>query len=254
MNRLEQKLDTGKTLISAWCGLADPRYVEIIANHDFDAVTLDMQHGLWDEASVLQGITAVTLRGQAALVRLPLSRWDLASRVMDFGALAVIAPMVNTREDAEAFASACRFAPVGERSFGPGYAASLYNLSVPEYLQDYDRCSLALAMVETRQAYENLDEIISVDGIDGVLIGPSDLSISFRQNRFPDAFGPDTLDVIKDIIARCQQAGKKVASFSVDPEGANLLSGLGVDLIGLGIDDYYLQNGIGPILAGLNFR
>ncbi len=254
MQRLIQKLDSGNTLISAWCGIADPRYIELIASHDFDAVTLDMQHGLWDEASVLQGITAVTLRCQPAFVRLPLARWDLAARVMDFGALGVIAPMVNSREDAAAFAAACRFAPVGERSFGPGYAASLFKLGVAEYLEDYDRCSLALAMVETRQAYENLDDIISVDGIDGILIGPSDLSISFRQNRFPDAFGPDTLDVIKDIINRCRQAGKKVASFSVDPGGANLLDGLDVDLIGLGIDEYYLQHGIGPIIEKLNFR
>ena len=254
MQRLKQKFESGKTLVSGWCGVADPRYIELIAAHNFDAVTLDMQHGLWDEASVLQGITAVTLRGQPALVRLPLARWDLAARVMDFGALGVIAPMVNTREDAESFAAACRFPPTGERSFGPGYAASIFNLSVDDYLEDYDHCSLALAMIETRQAYENLDDIISVDGIDGVLIGPSDLSISFRQNRFPDAFGPDTLEVIKDIVNRCKLAGKKVASFSVDPGGANLLNEIGVDLIGLGIDEYYLQHGIGPTLKSLNFR
>ncbi len=254
MRRLKEKFNGDKTVLSGWCGITDPRYIETIAGHAFDAITLDMQHGLWDESSVLQGITSLVARGQAPMVRIPLARWDLASRVMDFGALAVIAPMINTLEDAKAFASACRFAPLGERSFGPGYAASLYGLSIDAYLEDYDRCSLALAMVETRQAYENFDDIISVEGIDGILIGPSDLSISFRQNRFPDPFGVDTIDVIKDIIQRCHQAGKKVASYSVDPEGANLLHELGVDMIGLGHDGYYLEHGIGPILAGLNFR
>ena len=110
---------------------------------------------------------------------------------MDLGALAVIAPMINTADDARAFVSATRFVPVGNRSFGPRHAASLYGIDTKEYLSEFDHCSLALAMIETREAYDNLDEIIEVEGIDGVLIGPGDLSISFRQNPIPDAYGVD---------------------------------------------------------------
>ena len=254
MRRLKHILDAGGTVLSGWCGITDTRYLETIADYDFDAVVLDMQHGFFDETSIQDGIATLIARGKAALVRIPLARWDTASRVMDFGALAVIAPMINTADDARAFVSATRFVPVGNRSFGPRHAASLYGIDTNEYLNEFDRCSLALAMIETREAYDNLDEIIEVEGIDGVLIGPGDLSISFRQNPVPDAYGVDTIDVVKDIVIRCKRAGKKTAAFSFDTEAANMLNGLAVDIISVGLDASYISDGVHSHLAGLDFR
>ena len=254
MRRLKQLLDAGNTVLSGWCGLTDPRYLETIAEFGFDAVVLDMQHGFFDEASVQNGIATLIARGKAPLVRIPLTRWDTASRVMDFGALGVIAPMINTADDARAFVSATRFVPVGNRSFGPRHAATLYGIDTTEYLKNFDDCSLALAMIETREAYENLDEIIEVEGIDGVLIGPGDLSISFRQNPVPDAYGVDTIDVVKDIIARCKSSGKTTAAFSFDTEAANMLNKLAVDIISVGLDVTYISDGVKSHLSGLDFR
>jgi len=254
MRRLKQLLDAGDTVLSGWCGITDPRYLETIAEHDFDAVVLDMQHGFFDETSIQNGIATLVRCGKAPLVRIPLARWDTASRVMDFGALAVIAPMINTADDARAFVSATRFVPLGERSFGPRHAASLYGINTNEYLEEFDHCSLALAMIETREAYANLDEIIKVEGIDGVLIGPGDLSISFRQNPVPDAYGVDTIDVVKDIITRCKQAGKKTAAFSFDPKAANMLNELSVDIISVGLDVTYIADGVKSHLSQLKFR
>ena len=254
MRRLKQRLDAGKTVLSGWCGITDPRYLEAVASHDFDTIVLDMQHGFFDETSIQHAIAAVANCGKAPLVRIPLARWDTASRVMDFGALGVIAPMINNAEDARAFASATRFVPVGERSFGPRYAASLYRVEVNDYLENYDQCSLALAMIETREAYANLDEILAVDGIDGILIGPGDLSISFRQNRIPDAYGVDTFEVVEDIVARCRAAGNKTAAFCIDAATANRLNGLGVDIVSVGLDLAYISDGIKPQLDALDFR
>lgn len=254
MRRLKRILDAGNTVLSGWCGIADPRYLEAIAEYDFDAVVLDMQHGFFDEASIQNGIATLVARGKAPLVRIPLARWDTASRVLDFGALAVIAPMINNADDARAFVSATRFVPVGERSFGPRHAAALYGIDTNEYLREFDYCSLALAMIETREACENLDEIIAVEGIDGVLIGPGDLSISFRQNPIPDAYGIDTIDVVKDIIARCKRAGKKTAAFAFDAEAANMLHELEVDIISVGLDVSYIADGVKIHLSKLNFR
>jgi len=254
MRRLKRLLATGKPVISAWCGITDPRYLEAIAEHDFDAIVLDMQHGFFDETSIQNAIATLVARGKAPLVRIPLARWDTAARVMDFGALAVIAPMINTADDARAFVSATRFVPVGNRSFGPRHAAGLYGIDSNEYLNHFDQCSLALAMIETREAYGNLDEIINVEGIDGVLIGPGDLSISFRQNPVPDAYGVDTIDVVKDIVSRCQKADKKVAAFSFDSEAANMLNGLGVDIISVGLDVTYIADGVKSHLAALDFK
>ena len=254
MRRLKQILDSGSSVLSGWCGITDPRYLETIAEYDFDAVLLDMQHGFFDETTVQNGIATLIARGKAPLVRIPLGRWDTASRVMDFGALAVVAPMINNADDARAFVSATRFVPVGNRSFGPRHAASLYGIDSNEYLTEFDQCSLALAMIETREAYANLDEILAVNGIDGVLIGPGDLSISFRQNPVPDAYGVDTIDAVKDIITRCQQAGKKTAAFSFNTAAANMLHGLGVDIISVGLDVTYIAEGVKSHLSGLDFR
>jgi len=254
MRRLINLLDAGNTVLSGWCGITDPRYLETIAEYDFDAIVLDMQHGFFDETSIQNAIATLIARGKAPLVRIPLARWDTAARVLDFGALAVIAPMINTAADARAFVSATRFVPVGDRSFGPRHAASLYGIDTNEYLNEFDRCSFTLAMIETREAYENLDEIIAVEGIDGVLIGPGDLSISFRQNPVPDAYGVDTIDVVKDIIARCKHAGKRTAAFSVNPEAANMLQGLAVDIISVGLDVTYIADGVKSHLSGLDFR
>ncbi len=254
MRRLKKLLDSNQPVVAAWCGITDPRYLETIAGHSFDAVVLDMQHGFFDETSIQNGIVTVIAQGKVPLVRIPLARWDIASRVMDFGALAVIAPMINNAEDARAFASATRFVPVGDRSFGSSHAASLYGIDSNAYLEDFDSCSLVLAMIETREAYNNLEEIIGVEGIDGVLIGPGDLSTSFRQNRIPDAYGVDTIDVVKDIVIQCQKAGKKIAAFSINPEAANMLNGLGVDIISVGLDDLYISKGVDSHISGLDFR
>jgi 4-hydroxy-2-oxoheptanedioate aldolase len=254
MRRLKEILDAGNTVLSGWCGITDPRYLETIAEYDFDAVVLDMQHGFFDETTIQNAIATLVARGKAPLVRIPLARWDTASRVMDFGALAVIAPMINTAADARAFVSATRFVPLGNRSFGPRYAASLYGLDSNEYLTEFDQCSLALAMIETREACDNLDEILAVEGIDGVLIGPGDLSISIRQNPVPDAYGVDTIDVVQDIITKCKQVGKKTAAFSFNTTAANMLNGLGVDIISVGLDVTYIADGVKSHFSGLDFR
>ena len=254
MRRLKEILDAGNTVLSGWCGITDPRYLETIAEYEFDAIVLDMQHGFFDETTIQNGIATLIARAKAPLIRIPLGRWDIASRVMDFGALAVIAPMINTAADASAFVSATRFVPVGNRSFGPRHAASLYGIDSNEYLTEFDHCSLALAMIETREAYDNLDEILAVEGIDGVLIGPGDLSISFRQNPIPDAYGIDTIDVVRDIISRCKTAGKKTAAFSFNTEAANMLNELAVDIISVGLDVTYIADGVRSHLSGLNFR
>lgn len=254
MYRLKNLLDADRTVLSGWCCISDLRYLETVAEHDFDAIVLDMQHGFFDVSSIQNAIATLIARGKAPLVRIPLTRWDLASRVMDFGALAVIAPMINNAEDARTLVSATRMVPVGDRSFGPRHAATLYQVEVNRYLREFDQCSLALAMIETREAYANLDEILAVEGIDGVLIGPGDLSISFRQNPIPDAYGVDTIEIVRDIVSRCKQMGKTTAAFSFDTAAANMLHDLEVDIISVGLDVTYIADGIKSHLEQLDFR
>jgi 4-hydroxy-2-oxoheptanedioate aldolase len=253
MHRLINRLKTGKPLPFAWCGFADPRYIDVVASYGFDAVLLDMQHGFYDESSVQDGIAAVAAKGKAPLVRIPVGRWDTASRAMDFGALGVVAPMVNNADDARAFAKSMKYIPRGERSFGPRQAASINGVSVPDYLKGIDDASLALAMIETREAVAAVEEIVSVDGIDGILIGPGDLSISLRQDRIPDAYGPDSMDAVKTILTAVKAAGKWATAYAQTPEDANMLAGLGFDMISIGEDGAYLDKGIAMHIDGIDF-
>src|SRR4030095_4815548 len=113
---LAQRLKAGETLFTAWSGVPDALTVEIVANQAFDAVTLDMQHGGHHEDSVLRSIVPVLYAKKHEAVRIPVGRFDMASRALDFGAEAVIAPMVNSVEDARRFAASMKYPPLGERS------------------------------------------------------------------------------------------------------------------------------------------
>src|SRR3989337_3060274 len=116
------RLNAGETLFSAWSGVPDALTVEIVAAQAFDAVTLDMQHGGHHEDSVVRSILPVMHAKKDPVVRIPVGRFEMASRALDFGAEAVIAPMVNSVADTRQFVAAMKYPPVGERSWGPTYA------------------------------------------------------------------------------------------------------------------------------------
>ncbi|TIV12928.1 MAG: 2,4-dihydroxyhept-2-ene-1,7-dioic acid aldolase, partial [Mesorhizobium sp.] len=179
---LKSRLVADETLFTAWSGVPDALTVEIIAKQDFDAVTLDMQHGGHHEDSVLRGLAPVLAANKPALVRIPVGRFDMASRALDFGAEAVIAPMVNSVADARQFAAAMKYPPMGERSWGPTYAFPRHGKGDhAEWLRDSNQRTMAFAMVETRAAFEALDGILDTPGIDGIFVGPSDFSIAWSN-------------------------------------------------------------------------
>ena len=172
---LEAKLAAGETVCSAWSGVPDALTVEILAAQGFDAVTLDMQHGGHNEDSVLRSVVPVMRAGKPCLVRIPVGRFDMASRALDFGAEAVIAPMVNSIEDASRFAAAMKYPPVGERSWGPTYGFPRYGKGDhAQWLRESNKRTLSFAMIETRAAVDILDRILDTPGIDAIFLGPSD--------------------------------------------------------------------------------
>ena len=143
-----------------------------------------MQHGLLDTGSVMTGIGAIALAGKPAVVRIALGDDATASRALDMGAEAVIAPMVNSVEDARALAAATKYPPVGERSWGPTRAMTLArHRAAAQYLENANRTCFTFAMIETVRALDALDAILAVDGIDGVFVGPFDLSVSLSAGR-----------------------------------------------------------------------
>src|SRR5918994_3370516 len=184
---LAARLRAGETVHTAWCGLNAPMVAEIVAREGFASVTLDSQHGMWDLAGLAAGIASVRQAGSAPIVRVPLGDFALVSRVLDFGAEGIIAPMINTAADARAFAAAAKFPPIGERSWGPHRATMLASIAdQKDYLANGNDNIVTLAMIETRTALANIDAIAATPGIDGLFLGPSDLSIALSEGRTLD--------------------------------------------------------------------
>ena len=153
---LSDRIGGGSALLTAWVGIPAPLVAGMLAREDFDVITLDMQHGAQDISSVTQSIALVALAGKPSLVRIPVGQFAIASRVLDVGASGVIAPMINSKTDAKAFASFMKFPPLGDRSWGPTIPLAMTGLEGNPYLKAGNHMSVAIAMVETREALDAL--------------------------------------------------------------------------------------------------
>ncbi len=255
MNRLRRLLENDGTVVSAWCGITDRYYLEAVAGCSFDAVTLEMQHGLQTESSIISGIADVAKSGKPVIVRVPVRRFELASKALDMGAHAVIAPMINTVEDARSFAAYMKYPPNGERSHGATQAVHVLGCkSVVEYLASADADTMAIAMIETVEAVNNAEAILDVDGIDGILIGPSDLSISYLNSPVPDPFGEATIGIIGDLATMARAKNKLAAIFCLTAEKVDLAHNLGFRLMAVGMDTLYIRDGCETMLSRMTFR
>ncbi len=246
---LAARLRAGETVFTAWSGIPDALTVEAVAATGFDAVTLDMQHGGHHEDSVLRGLSPVISAQKHPIVRIPVGRFDMASRALDFGAEAVIAPMVNSVADAEAFARSMKYPPVGVRSWGPVFAMQRRRTGDSQaWLAGQNEATLSLAMIETRQALDALDGILAVPGIDGVFVGPSDFSIAWTNGGTVDPALPEMAATMEEIARRAAAAGKLAAIYLVDPALAPSYRRMGYRLIALGSDQRYVAMGAKALL------
>lgn len=246
---LSQKLGGGSGLLTGWVGLPDPLLAGLAAREDLDAVTMDMQHGMVDLAAAVQGIGQILLAGKPALARIPVGEFQTASRLLDAGASGIIAPMVNSVEDARKLVEFTKFPPVGERSWGPHLALGYSGLTPPDYLKQANGLVRAIAMVETRESLAALDDILAVDGIDGVFVGPSDLSIALSDGGLVNADHPDVDTALDHVVARCRAHGKAACTFAMTAERARDMRRKGFDLTALGNDVIQLRAGIRSMLA-----
>jgi 4-hydroxy-2-oxoheptanedioate aldolase len=208
-------------VLSSWSGLRDPAVHEALIRSPFDAITFDVQHGVQDVASIEAGIGRAAMLGKPAIVRLALEDRANAARSLDFGASAVVMPMIGSVEEARAFADAVKYQPLGSRSFGPTRAVEVHGLaSGRDYMASANRQTLALGMIETRGALAALDEILAVEGIDGVFVGPSDLSIALSGNGQLDPYSEANAAAIRRIAEAARRVGKLAAIYALNAEDA----------------------------------
>ncbi|HEX2019394.1 MAG TPA: aldolase/citrate lyase family protein [Aurantimonas sp.] len=234
---LREALGQGRCVLSSWLGLSDPIVQEAFLRAGFDAVTFDMQHGLQDVASLRDGIALAVHLGRPALVRLPVEDHALASRSLDFGASAVIMPMIDSVEDARALVSVAKYPPLGQRSYGPTRAADLHRyLDRADYVGGAASQTLAFAMIETARALAALDEILAIDGLDGVFVGPSDLSIALSGDGTLNPRSEANEAAIQRIVAAADAHGKIAGIYAGTPDDVKRYRALGYRLVCVGSD------------------
>jgi 4-hydroxy-2-oxoheptanedioate aldolase len=247
---LAKRLKAGETLFTAWSGIADSVTVEAVARTGFDVVTLDMQHGAHHEDSVARGILPILHAQKHAVVRVPVGRFDMASRALDFGAEAVIAPMINSADDARRFAASMKYPPLGERSWGPSLALPRRgNPDAQGWLKNANSDTISFAMIETRQALDALDDILEVPGIDAIFVGPGDFSIAWSNGDRIDTMLEEMMPAIEHIGRRVLDAGKLTGIFAVNPSISGRYVDMGYRFIALGTEAAYMALGAADLIG-----
>ena len=249
---LGRRLRAGETVYSGWCMMGSPIVAETIAREGFASVVLDAQHGLWDTASILAGIGAVHHAGAAPMVRVPLGDFGMVSRALDFGAEGIVAPMINTAEDARQFAAAAKYPPLGERSFGPPRAMMLQGqIAATDYLPAANNGTITLAMIETPQALRNVDAIAATPGIDALFIGPYDLATSLSNGKAQDINAPEVDKAIDTICAAAIKADKIPGIYCRDAARALDMTRRGFRFLTVGSDFSIVREGVAASLKTL---
>ncbi len=206
----------GGAVVNGWLGIANAYSAEIIANEPFDSVTVDTQHGMVDFQAGIGMLQAISTTDKTPLARVAWNDPALIMKLLDAGAYGIVCPMINNKDECERFVGACRYAPQGYRSFGPPRGL-LYGGS--DYAAHANDTIITMAMIETSEAMANLDSIMSVDGLDGIYVGPSDLAISLGHPPSPEPKDPDVIDAVATIVAAAKR--NNVAAGIHCPNGAS---------------------------------
>ena len=203
-NRLREIWKAGGAVVNGWLAIPNGFSAEVMAHQGWDSLTIDLQHGVVDYQAMVGMLQAISTTPTVPVVRVPWLEPGILMKTLDAGAYAVICPMVNTREDAQKLVAYTHYAPRGTRSFGP-IRATLYGGA--DYPSAANDTIVTFAMIETAAALDNLDEILSVEGLDAIYIGPSDLSLALGCRPVFDDVDPPVQQAIDHILERAKAHG-----------------------------------------------
>jgi 4-hydroxy-2-oxoheptanedioate aldolase len=203
-NALKKIWQTGGAVVNGWLTIPSPWAAEVMAHQGFDSLTIDTQHGPLGFDAAVPMLQAISTTDVVPLMRVPWNEPGMIMKCLDAGAYGIICPMVNSREECEAFVGAARYFPQGYRSMGPT-RVSVY--AGEGYADRSNDTVLTFAMVETEQALNNLEEIVSTPGLDGVYVGPADLAITLGAEERSDYKDPELVAILTRIADACKQHG-----------------------------------------------
>ncbi|GEM79682.1 4-hydroxy-2-oxoheptanedioate aldolase [Vibrio superstes] len=238
-NHFKQALKQSDPLWGLWLGLPDTSCAEICGSAGFDWVLIDGEHASFDLSDIKYHLQALEPHSASSIVRAEDSNPTLIKRLLDIGAQTLLVPMVNTAEQAQEVVKSAMYPPLGTRGIGSALArASQWN-RIPQYLHRANDQTCILVQVETKQAIDNIEEIAAIEGIDGIFIGPSDLSGSMGHIGNPDH--PEVVAAIDHAIRVINQSGKASGILSLNPKQAQEYASRGVKFIGAGVDTLLLR-------------
>lgn len=245
-NPFKQAIREGRRQIGLWSQLMHPLAADILKEAGFDWIVLDMEHGQNEIQDVM--VQQMALAGGTAepVVRPPWNDMVYLKRILDTGAQSVLIPMIDDAEAAARAVSFCRYPPQGVRGVASGMRANRFG-RVKGYHGLASEQICVLVQVESRTALENIDAIAAVEGVDGVFIGPTDLSTGLGHLANPNH--PEVQDAIKHAVARCQAAGKPAGILTADNAAAERYLDWGYTFVAVGGDTGILANGADALAA-----
>lgn len=237
-NLLRQLKAGGRPIVNAWLSIGSSYAAEAIARQGFDAVTVDCQHGMIGFETAITMLQAISTTPAIPMVRPSGLMPSEIMRFLDAGAYGIICPMISTALDAADLVAACRYPPDGSRSFGPA-RGMLYGGS--DYLDKANEEIVVLAMIETREGLDNLDSILAVKGLDGIYVGPNDLSLALGHRPENESSVAEVIEAIERIRERAVAMGKIAGIFCSNGPAAALRVRQGFDLVTPGNDAALLR-------------
>ena len=240
-NKLKELFKAGKPIINSWLSIPSSFSAEVMANQGWDSVTIDMQHGLIDYPNAVNMLQAISTTNTTPLARVNWNEPGQIMKILDAGSYGVICPMVSNRKEAENFIKACQYPPRGYRSFGP-IRANIYG--GPDYSSQADNEILKLAMIETKEALIKLDEILDTNNLDGIYVGPADLSLAVGEE--PGFDRPENSKAYAEILRILEAAQKRNLFAGIHngtAEYAQKMIDKGFNLVTVGSDSRYISSG-----------
>jgi len=249
-SKIKDKLNSGKVSIGSWMSMAHPSIAEILAMAGYDWVVIETEHTAIDVSEVLRLIIAIEQRGSIPLVRLAWNDPIQAKAVLDSGAAGIIVPMVNTKADAELAVQMTKYPPMGFLGVGLARAQG-YGVHFDEYVNCANADTLLLLQIEHIDAVNNIEEILSVPGIDGTYIGPYDLSMSLGipgQLNHPDVIKAKN-KVLEATLKKGLVAGIHCVHSDTAYTDSKLAIQQGYRFIAIGTDILFLGNSARSVYA-----
>jgi 4-hydroxy-2-oxoheptanedioate aldolase len=245
-NPVAQKLRAGEVSVGAWLNLASPMVAEVLASEGYEWLVVDMEHGPWSLAEAVNAFRAAEARGAVPMARTWTHDPEIIGRILDAGALGIVAPHVSTPQQAEALVQAVRYPPQGGRSQGSGRAVTF-----SDYYQQANESVLLVVQIEDPEGVENIERIMSVPGVDVGFLGPNDLALAMGLTRDQVGKSPELEAMLVRVLEGCRRVGKPAGIPAPNAEAANKWIARGFQFIDLSSDLRLLQGAAGAQLRAV---